>query len=76
MRRRTKTKSEIGSLIAAELRRLDHDVDEAALQLVHTPGRWMATLRRDGRRIDEACLAAVAEVSRHLSGLYDVEEAA
>ncbi|HVZ15415.1 MAG TPA: hypothetical protein VG894_13215 [Bauldia sp.] len=76
MPRNLKSKTEIGRLISAELNRLDHDVDEAALMLVRTSGRWMATLRADGRRVDEACLAAVAEVSRRLSGIYDVEEAA
>jgi hypothetical protein len=76
MRRDVKSKAEIGQLIAAEVGRLDHDVDEAALLLIRRSGQWMATLRRDGRRLDEACLAAIAEVSRKLSGIYDVEEAA
>ncbi len=76
MRRDLKTPFEIGQLIAAEVRRLDHDVDAASLLVVRRPGRWVATLKRDGQRIDEACLAAVAAVGRKLAGLYDIEEAA
>jgi hypothetical protein len=39
MRRHLKTRIEIGRLIAAEVRRLDHDVDEASLLLVRRSGQ-------------------------------------
>jgi hypothetical protein len=76
MRRHLKTRTEIGRLITAEVRRLDHEVDEASLLLVRRSGQWMATLRDNGQRVDEACLAAVASVSRRLAGLYDLDEVA
>jgi hypothetical protein len=76
VRRHLKTRTEIGRLIAAEVRRLDHDVDEASLLLVRRSGQWMATLRSNGQRVDEACLAAVASAGQRLAGLYDVEEMA
>ena len=33
---------------------------------------WLATLRRDGPRIDEWRLAAVGEISRRLAAGYDL----
>ena len=68
-----KTAMEIKELVADELRRRDPfaDVDPDSLIVVGAPSGWMATVRCDGQRLDEATLAAVAEISRCLATGFD-----
>lgn len=66
--------SKLKELIAAELRSIEavSDIDANSVVLVAGRSGWMATLRREGTRIDEGRLAVVCEVSRRLSRGYDL----
>ena len=68
------TASELKKLIAAELSKdSDHaDVDLDSLIILKTEPGWWATLRNDGARLDEARVAAVAEVSRRLAAGFEL----
>jgi hypothetical protein len=67
------TASELKKLIAAELSKTgDHsDVDLDSLIILKTDPGWWAALRTDGNRLDEARVAAVAEVSRRLADGFE-----
>jgi hypothetical protein len=68
------TANELRELIATELRKdaAYADVDPDSLIILKTEPGWWATIRNDGSRLDEARLAAVAEVSRRLAAGFDL----
>jgi hypothetical protein len=69
-----KTAFELKKLIAEEFRKSTADsVDEDSLVLLRGQSGWLATLRRDGPRIDESRLAAISEVSRRLADGFDLD---
>ena len=74
MKKLAKSASEIKTLVAVELLKIDAcaDVDPSSLIVVGQRSNWMVTLRHDGSRIDESCLATVREVSRRLATGFDL----
>ena len=73
MAKLTKTASELKRLVAAEFYRTTKDsVEQDRLVIVTGHLGWLATLPRDGSRVDEEQLAALGEISRHLAARYDL----
>jgi hypothetical protein len=74
MSKAAKSESELKQLIAAEFQKSTNDrVDEDSLIILRGPFGWLATLRRDGPRIDESRLAAICEVSRRIAAGHDLD---
>ena len=70
-----KTAFELKKIIAEEFEKSTADsVDEDSLILLRGQSGWLATLRREGPRIDESRLAAVSEVSRRLADGFDLDD--
>ena len=74
MAKLAKNAAELKELVAAELRKDAEasEVDKDSLIILGARSNWLATLRRDGPRIDEARFAAVSEISRRLATAYDL----
>ena len=69
-----KSAAELKKLIAEEFKKItdSEHVDEDSVVILGGRSDWLATLRRDGPRIDEWRLAAVGEISRRLAAGYDL----
>ena len=74
MSKPTKSAAELKKLVAGEFRKIAEagDVDEESVVILGGRSGWLATLRRDGPRIDESRFAAVGEISRRLAAGYDL----
>jgi len=72
MQKPTKTAAELVELVAAELRNHDDyaDTDASSVVIIEQHPLWLASLRRQGPRIDEGRLAAVHEIGRKLASGY------
>lgn len=66
--------ADLKSLVAARAREYDACRDLSADSLIIIPSErgWLATVKREGQRIDEARLAVVAEISRCLTAGYEL----
>ena len=72
-----KTAEELTELVAAELRGHEDyaDIDAASVVIIDSHPSWLATLRRQGPRIDEGRLAVVHEIGRRLAAGYALDPA-
>lgn len=68
-----KSAAELKELVAAEFQRIaDDGVDRDAVVIVEMPSGWLATLRRDGPRLDESRFATVSAIGMRLASGYDL----